>query len=318
MNNLTGKKIVFFLPLILVIALVVVVVITLIFGSISGRGYGVNSKSYSNYAISDSYSGAAAPVMMEQNSTPSYRGESASVSKVDRKIVKNGSIDMLVKKVEETAVSIHSIVAKYDGQVDSSNLSNSGVDVKYGTMTIRVPNDKFDLAVGEIEKLAVKVNSLRVSSDDVTSQYVDLESRLKSKKAVEQQYVALLQRANKVEEIVTVHSYLDKVREEIEILQGQINYLANQVSMSSITISMTSEAEVQILGITWHPITVIKQSFRNLLEDLTGIADWLVVFVFALPGFLIKLAIFALIVWVIVKVGKKVYRKMKGGGGVVS
>ena len=81
--------------------------------------------------------------------------------------------------------------------------------------------------------------------------------------------------------------------------------------MSTISISLTSEAEVQVFGITWRPLTVVKQSFKNLLGDLTGIVDWLVWFVFALPGIILKIGIFLVIVWIVVKVCVKIYRKFK-------
>ncbi len=233
-------------------------------------------------------------------------GNQGSLSDTDRKIVKNASLDILVKKIEDTAEKIRVLVGQYNGVVDSSNVSSQGIDTKYGTMVIRVPNEQFDLVVREIGSLAVKVNSEQVTSDDVTLRYVDLEARLKSKKAVEEQYVALLQKANKVEEIVAVHAYLDRVREDIEVTQAQLNYLSNQVSMSSISISMTSEAEVKILGITWHPITTIKQSFRNALKDVADVIDWFIRFVFALPGIILQILVVVGVVWVLIKGVKKV------------
>jgi hypothetical protein len=313
MDKMYGKKILFFLPLIILIILLLL-------------GLGVatlntaRTKSYGTLGISaGSVRNLAMPEFMAYDSvgsansykTASVAPSTGSVSnpKVDKKIIKNGAVDMLVKKVEDTSADIQAIANKYNGQIDNLNISNRTSDTKYGTITVRVPNDKFDLAIEDIKKLAVKVNSEVVSSDDVTAQYVDMEARLKSKRAVESQYVALLQKANKVEEIVQVHSYLDRVREEIEILQAQMNYLTRQVDMSSITVSMTSETEVQIFGITWRPITVIKQSFRNLLTDMTGIIDWLIAFIFALPGIIIRIAIFIGVLWLIVVVLTKLYKK---------
>ncbi len=235
----------------------------------------------------------------------SANSQSSSLEQ-DRKIVKNASLDILVKKIEDTAEKIRMLVSQHDGVVDSSNVSSQGIDTKYGTMVIRVPNEQFDIVVREIGSLAVKVNSEQVTSEDVTLRYVDLEARLKSKKAVEEQYVVLLQKANKVEEIVAVHAYLDRVREDIEVTQAQLNYLSNQVSMSSISISMTSEAEVKILGITWHPITTIKQSFRNALKDVADVIDWCIRFVFALPGIILQILVVVGVVWVLIKGVKKV------------
>ena len=76
--------------------------------------------------------------------------------------------------------------------------------------------------------------------------------------------------------------------------------------MSSISITMTSEAEVKVLGVTWQPLTVIKQSFRSFLKDMVDIINWFIRFIFALPGIILHIAILFFVIWVFVKVVKKV------------
>ena len=313
-NKLYGKKIFFFLPLAIVIIAVIVIAAFIIIGMVRNGGYGGSyGSSYSN-AMSDVAYPSAAPVSrslsMAQDASYS-NGSSGSIPAADKKVVKNADVDITVSKVEDAAKEIQKIADGFKGSTDSSNISNGGGDTRYGSITIRVPNESFEAAVAAIEAVGSKVNSERISSDDVTAQYVDLDARLRSKKAVEAQYVALLQKAVKVDEIVSVSSYLNSTREDIERLQAQMNYLSNQVAMSSISVSMTSEAEVQIFGVMWHPITVIKQSFRDLLSSLSGIANWLIWFIFALPSFLIEVAIFLGLLWVVVKIIKLAYRSFK-------
>ncbi len=309
-DKMYGKKVLFFVPLVLIIVLILTGIIMYVMSLNSGSGGGVYSNAMPSYAPSmgksSSYSSESFASPMVSDST-----SGSAIPSIDRKIIKDASLDLTVSKVEDTADLIQGVAVKYGGLVDSSDISNGGADTKYGTLTIRVPNEKFDLAIGEIKAFAVKVESEKISSEDVTAQAVDLEARLKSKRAVEAQYVALLQKATKVDEIVSVSSYLNNVREDIERLQAQSNYLSQQVAMSTITVSMTSEAEVQIFGITWHPITVIKQSFRNFLGDMAGTADWLIAFVFMLPGFLIRLVIFLVILWIVIKICIKIYRKIR-------
>ena len=299
----------------LAVILILVIIILAILSSFFGRTgktamfqYGtIAGQADRDYSVTDSYVNIA-PEAME--------GKMATAPAPDRKIIKNASLDILVKKVEDTTKSIQLVALKYKGLVDNSNVSSQSTDTKFGNITIRVPNDNFTSVIDEIKTLAVKVNSENISSTDVSAQYVDLEARLKSKKAVEAQYVALLQRANKVEEIISISSYLNSVREEIERMQAQINYLSEQVAMSSITVSMTSEKEVQIFGLTWHPITVIKQAFRNLLADLIGTVNWLIYVIFLLPGLLIKLAILVGIIWLAIKVINWTYLKFKKGQNI--
>jgi len=296
-NKAYGKKVLFFAPLV-----ILVVIIGFAFIILSNGFDSVSNK----MVTSDYFS------MNESKSYASNRGDSSSsIPTVDQKIIKKGSLDIFVKKVDDTVAKIQQIAEGYKGVVDSSKITDRGVDTKYGIITIRVPNENFNSSIQEIKKLAVKINSEIVSSEDVTAQYVDLNARLNSKKSVEQQYVVLLQRANTIDEMVLVSNKLNTVREEIERLQAQINYLSKQISMSSINISMTSEAEVQILGITWRPIVIIKQSFRNLLTSLTGTIDWLIAFAFLLPVLLIRLSILIFIIWVVVKVAKKIFKRFK-------
>jgi len=301
MNKAYGNKIFFFLPLTLIIVVILYILILAFSSNLDvSRVTMIDNSFSSNLNLPGSNS-----------ETFKENIESKGSVSVDRKVVKEASLYIVVKKVAESVTSVQSIATKYGGFVGSSNISNSDVDIKRGTITLRIPNDKIDLAIDEIKKTAVKVESEEMNSDDVTSQYVDLESRLNSKKSVENQYVLLLQKSTEVEDIVQIHSYLDKVREEIEVLQGQVNYLSNQVSMSSLFVSMTSEAEVQIFGITWHPITTIKQSFRDLLVGLTGVVDFIIYLIFTLPVILINIFIFAVILWAVIKILKAIYRRFK-------
>lgn len=302
------NKVLLFLPAFLLVVLILLGLASLLLGGFSRSNIMGQSDSSLRYRESNTPS----PMMDSyvQESSKSYSGRSsASTPAVDRKVIKNASLNILVTKVEETVLKIQTIAEKYYGLVDSSDVSNSGVDTKYGNVTIRVPNTVFNVVIAEVKGLAVKVNSEKISSSDVTAQYVDMDARLRSKKAVEAQYVELLKQTKTVEEIVAVNNYLNNVREEIERLQSQINYLSEQVSMSTINISLTSEPEVQIMGITWHPLTVLRQSFRDLLVDLAGIVDAIIAFVVMLPGLLIKIAIFIGAIWIGIKILVVLYKK---------
>jgi hypothetical protein len=78
--------------------------------------------------------------------------------------------------------------------------------------------------------------------------------------------------------------------------------------MSTINVSFTGEAEVKVFGIVWRPLTVLKQSIKSMFTEFVGFIDWLIMFIFRLPIFIIKLAFWALVIFVIVKIFKKVLR----------
>ncbi|MFH0890514.1 MAG: DUF4349 domain-containing protein, partial [Candidatus Liptonbacteria bacterium] len=174
----------------------------------------------------------------------------------ERKVVRSGYLNMLVENSDESAQKVHGIAKEMGGFVEESRVYVSQYDesVKNGTVTIRVPAAKFDETLAEIKKLGIKVESENVNAQDVTEHYVDLEAQLKNYRLEEQQYQEILKRAQKVEEMLKVHSQLARVRGDIERIEGQLKYLSSQVDMSSITVNLTGEADTTVLGIRWRPL----------------------------------------------------------------
>jgi hypothetical protein len=226
----------------------------------------------------------------------------------DKKIIKNGSLSLIVDNTEQAVLKIGETARSFDGFVENSNVYEVGEGVKSGNISVRVPSKNFVNAIEAFKKIAVKVSNESVSSNDVTAQYVDLEAELKNYKAEEVQYREIMSRAVKIEDVLNVSAKLAEVRGRIDRTQAQMNYLSRQVDMSTISISLTGESEVKIFGIVWRPFTVLKQSIRNLFAELANFADWLIGFAFKLPILIIKLAFLILVLWVVVKVFKKLIR----------
>jgi len=254
---------------------------------------------YRGNAVSDSstasYEKGISPMPPIYNGTPASTPDLPS----DRKVIQNGSLDILVKNADDTAKKITTIAESNDGFTESSNLYEVSDGVKSGSVTVRVPTKNFGAVMEAIKVLATKVKNEGVNSSDVTAQYVDLEAQIKNYRAEEAQYRDIMARAVKIQDVLDVASRLADVRGQIERTQGQLNYLSRQVAMSTIVVSMTAEPEVQVFGIVWRPLTVLKQAFKSLLTDLTGFVDWLIRFVFALPIIILRIVVAALIVWIL-------------------
>ncbi len=206
-----------------------------------------------------------------------------------RKIIRNGTLQLLVKKAEETAQEIKSISEKLNGFVSESYVYEVSQGTKSGNITIRVPADKFDTAMEGIKKLAVRVEKETINAKDVTEEFVDLEARLKNLRAEEEQYLGIMKQARTVEDTLKVTAKLSQVRGQIERIQGQLKYLSDKIDMATITANLTSEADVELFGIHWRPLFVVKQSFRNMLNSLTGYIDTIIAFLFVLPAILLWL-----------------------------
>lgn len=270
-------------------------------------GSGVSSQSF-NMSARDAGSPLSAAPMYESAPNENFTTESISDTKtvtkvVDKKIIKNGSLNILVNKTEDTIQKITELATRMEGFVEGSEVYKSTEDTKSGYVTVRVPVIKFEDAVREIKTFAEIVEREQVSAQDVTEDYVDMEARLKNLKAEEAQYLIILKKAITIKDILSVQNELGNVRENIERLQGQIQFLGRQTEMSTIIVNITSKADVTIFGIYWKPISVLKQAFHNLVVGLTEYIDSMISFLLSLPVLVLwflTYAFFGFIGWKII------------------
>ena len=120
-----------------------------------------------------------------------------------------------------------------------------GVRVRgWGKHSIRVPDEKFDQAMAELRKLAVRVERESTTSQDVTEQYTDLQARLNNAKATEKQYLALLDKAATVEDMLSIQDSLSRVRTEIEQIQGSDAVSGADLFKRAITASCIGQQQL--------------------------------------------------------------------------
>ncbi len=113
-------------------------------------------------------------------------------------------------------------------------------------VVLRVPSESFATAVTEVKALAIEVLDKRIGTHDVTEQFTDLASQLRNLRATEDQYLALLDRAEKVEDVVQIQDRLSGVRGEIELLQGRLNLLENEVDLATITVILHTPPDLRV------------------------------------------------------------------------
>lgn len=255
---------------------------------------------------------APAPVGSSAGEASYYSSDQASVETaptVERLVVKNDALILLVSKAEETAEQIKSIAAGFGGFVDEMDIYEVSDTSKSGTITVRVPADKFDEATQKIKALAIKVERESIGVSDVTEGYADLEARLKNLRAEEAQYQQILKEAKTTDEVLKVTQTLSYVRSNIERLTVQIKYLSEQIAMSSITVAFEEEGDVEVWGIRWRPLFTVKQAFRSMLEGLSAYADVMIGFILVLPVLALWLTTAVAALWVLRKIYRFVKRK---------
>jgi len=236
-------------------------------------------------------------------------GDSVGVSVAERKVIKNGYLDILVATAEDTVASIKVLAEQAKGFVSSSEIYETSPGVKSGSITIRVPADKFDILMLAIKELAVKVEKENINSSDVTEQSINLNSRLKNFESEEAQYLAILKKAEKVEEILNVTRQLNEVRSQIDSLESQLKYLNSQVEMSTITVNLTAEKDISILGLRWTPLATIKQAVRSLLDGLVNYANMIIAIVIFLPVVALWIVTILIVIWLIWRIARLIKTK---------
>ena len=226
-----------------------------------------------------------------------------------RQIVQSGTLDLVVNKAEETATQIQTIAREAGGFVENLQIYEVADGRKSGSISIRVPADKFRVTLDNLKRLAINTENEAVNSLDVTEQYVDIEARLKNMRAEETQYLSIMERAVKIEDVLNVTQRLSDVRGRIEQLEAQLKLLKEQVAMSSIAVNLTAEGDIEVFGIHWQPLVVMRQAFRDMLESLTEFADQIIRFVFTLPILLLWVVTWAIGLLILWKVANVIRRR---------
>ncbi|SEM01537.1 protein of unknown function [Aquimarina amphilecti] len=154
------------------------------------------------------------------------------------KIIKNASCRIKVRNVEEATILSKNIASAYKGYVSDERFTNTNYS-KENRFTIRIPQNKFDQVLDSICALAEFVDHKNISTIDVTEEYIDVSSRLKTKLEVKQRYETILRtKAKNVEDILLAEDKLRELQEEIEAAQGKLKYMSNKISFSTIQLDM--------------------------------------------------------------------------------
>ena len=200
----------------------------------------------------------------------------------DRMIVREGDMSLVVEDITQARDDITQLAESFDGYVVSSQISGEEEEMR-GWISIRVPDEKFEPALAELRDLAVRVKSESTSSRDVTEEYTDLQARLNNAEATEKQYLALLEKATDVEDILKIYESMSQVRQQIEQIKGQMQYLERTASMSLIRVELEPQATAKpLVGAGWSALEVLKSAVRGIIifgQWLGIIAIWLIVFI---------------------------------------
>jgi hypothetical protein len=224
----------------------------------------------------------AAPQTQEQN--------------IQRLIIKNANISLEVESVPAAERAITAQVEGLQGYVVNVETNTSG-NRQYATIVFRVPAERFDEAITLTEEQAIRVLSRSVSGDDVTEEFVDLESRLRNLEATQDRLLDLLDRAETVEEALQVSNSLTNVQGQIEQVRGRMQYLQQSAALSTITVSLQEKVTTQVVSEPgWQPLEVARGALRGLLNLAQGLANLAIVLLVWVP-FWLPIGLFGWWLW---------------------
>lgn len=152
------------------------------------------------------------------------------------KVIRNAGIEIRVGKgrFDDRFSEAGRLAESLGGFVAHSSTSSRKGNVASGTITVRVPSDKFQVALSSLRRLG-KVTSEQQDGQDVTKEFVDLEARLRHAKGQEAFFLRLMDQAKTISDMIQIQEQLTQVQLRIEEIQGQLQFLRDQTSFATIT-----------------------------------------------------------------------------------
>ena len=232
------------------------------------------------------------------------------VQETDRKLIRNVNLSLQTKEFDTVLDNMSQKVKDLGGYIQDSSVWGSSSDYsssRSASYTLRIPSDKLDEFIDVVETLG-NVTYKNESVDDVTLRYVDVESHKKALETEQERLLALLEKAENVEDIITIENRLSDVRYELENYESQIRLLDNQIDYSTVYVDVSEVSRVTDTG---------KQGFFE--EVASRFSDSVYVVLMGLRGFAIGIlgSLPILVVWgvilavVVLLLRKFVFKKSK-------
>ena len=231
---------------------------------------------------------------------------SSALDENNRLVIQNAELSIVVADVNAHVKSIETMAKAMGGFIVSvqvyQDTANDGSPVPQAQVVVRVPQDKIDEAITQIKQDTVDVQRETRSGQDVTDQYVDLQSRLTAKQAAQDQLLKIMQNANRTQDVLDVYAQLQQVQSDIEVLKGQIKYYEQSAAMSAISVNVIAEKTVKPIEIGgWKPQGVASEALQQLVFFWQDFADFLIRFFVLVVPVLLTIGIPLFLIYLLVR-----------------
>ncbi len=278
----------------IVFLIVAVCIITVSIGSVfwqkgmdmMSTSSGSQAMMYDESDVTEEAYGAASDRALVGNivaRAPSYGGGATEVAANNRLVVRTGYLSLVVKDVAWTIEQITKYAAEHGGFIANSTLEKKAV-APVGSVTLRVAAKDYEATLQEMKNYG-EVVSQTTNGQDITEEYVDLDSRLKNLQATEAQLLEIMKRAGKISEVLEVQNQLTQTRSEIEVITGRMKYLKQSAEFSTLTVNIATDPSAlptfENDGQEWKPVGVVKEALRELIafgQSLVNVLIWVAIF----------------------------------------
>lgn len=278
----------------------------------SQQSYGIGGAPPAQPAMPEMMEAPAEAPAPAADAVSNSAGTDFAPAAVERLVIQNADLSIVVIDPEAKMDAIAKMAEDMGGFVVSKNVyqttTGNNIKVPAGNITVRVPAENLDEALAQIKSDAVEVQNENRSGQDVTREYVDLKSRLKTHEQAAEQLSKILEEKTESAEVIDVFNQLVYHREQIELLKGQINYYEEAAALSAITVNVSAEETLQPLEIAgWRPAGVARDAVQALINFFQGFVNfliWLVILI--IPAGLIILGL----LWILWRIFRSVWRKL--------
>lgn len=234
-----------------------------------------------------------------------------NVQDQNRKLIKNVDMSVETEEFDLLIRNVEQKVSELGGYVEQSNVYNGSYTSNYrsrsASITARIPAQKLDQFITDVAEQS-NVTRKSESVEDVTLQYVDLESHKKALKAEQESLLSMLEQAESIEDIITINEQLTDVRYRIESMESQLRTYDNKINYSTVYLDVTEVEQYEPYVAKSTSERISEGFMKNLRRVGNGIANFFIELVIALPIIVtaaVIIGILALIIYAISKAGEK-------------
>jgi len=204
-------------------------------------------------------------------------GRPTDAATVERLIIRNANLEIVVRDTESAVDQVNTLAEELGGYVIESTISEYQ-EGKRANLRIRVPAEDLDQALDRIRDMAMEVRRENISGQDVTDEYVDLQSRLRHLEATEERLLTFMEEAEDTEAALEVYDRLQNIQAEIERVRGRMQYLEESAAMATITLQVTPSKLAQPIEVGgWRPQGTLRSAFESLIRVFQFLVDALIV-----------------------------------------